>query len=239
MQTTLHLPIARVLVIEDEPDLREAMVSFLQLENMDAVGVSGLKAAEAALANEHFDVLVLDLGLPDGDGLVWLSSQHGLSDKGVIITTARGEATSRITGVRAGADVYLVKPIQLEELAALIRNVIRRMRPAATNQWTLDVTTWCLLSPEGVSIKLTNSERVLLLDLAQVPGQSVSRDHLVRSLGHNPDYYDHRRMEILIRRLRNKAKDLLGYDLPLETAHRQGYAFTSAIEVKGVPLKEK
>lgn len=235
MQAMMQSPFARVLVIEDEPDLREAMVSYLQLESISAVGVSGLADAEKALRTQDFDLLVLDLGLPDGDGLDWLASHSGLADKGVIITTARGEPTSRITGVRAGADVYLIKPVQLEELVALIRNVMRRLRPAPRSKWMLDLTTWSLVSPEGVSVKLTHSERVLLLELARVPGQSVTRDDLVHSLGHNPEHYDQRRMEILVRRLRNKAKDLLGYDLPLETAHRQGYAFTYAIEIKGAP----
>lgn len=233
----MQSPFPHVLVIEDEQDLREATVCFLQLENMMAVGVGGLEAAEAALNSHDFDVLVLDLGLPDGDGLAWLAAHPDLGDTGVIITTARGEATSRITGVRAGADVYLVKPVQLEELVALIHNVMRRLRPATNRNWVLDVTTWCLNSPDGISVKLTHSERLLLLELAQVPGQSVSRDDLVCALGHRPEYYDPRRMEILIRRLRNKARDQLGYDLPLETAHRQGYAFTSGIEIKNGPSK--
>lgn len=166
----MQSPFAHVLVIEDEPDLREAMVSFLQLESMTAVGVGGLAAAEAALSSQDFDVLVLDLGLPDGDGLAWLAAHPGLSDKGVIITTARGEATSRITGVRAGADVYLVKPVQLEELVALIRNVMRRLRPAMARNWVLDVTTWCLNSPDGVSVKLTHSERCCCWSWRTCPG---------------------------------------------------------------------
>ena len=231
MQITFPSLSARVLVIEDEPDLREAMVSYLRMDQMVAIGAGGLLEAERLLVVHDFDVLVLDLGLPDGDGLAWLASHPALGSKGVVITTARGEACARISGVRAGADVYLVKPVQLEELAALICNLWRRLRPMASKAWVLDATSWSLLAPEGAAIKLTHSEQVLLIELARVPGQSVTRDELALALGHDPNVYDPRRMEILVRRLRNKAKELLGYELPLETAHRQGYAFTAPILV--------
>lgn len=233
MPHTQQTPVARVLVIEDEPDLLEAMVRFLQLEGLLAVGASSLRSAEQVLATHDFDLLVLDLGLPDGDGQVWLSHQTGLRDKGVIITTARGEATARISGVRAGADVYLVKPVQLEELTAVIHNLLRRLKPSAPRAWVLDVLSWSLLSPEGLAVKLTHSEQTLLTQLARAPGRSVSRHELTIALGHDPEHYDPRRMEILVRRLRNKTREALGYEFPLETAHRQGYAFTAPISIQG------
>ena len=80
-------------------------------------------------------------------------------------------------------------------------------------------------------IKLTYSETLLLQRLTRAPGQAVSRRDLVLSLGHDPDSYDYRRMEILVRRLRNKIKEVLGSELPLDTVHKIGYAFTAAIEV--------
>ncbi len=223
---------ANILVIEDEPDLLDAMVRFLQLEGYVAFAAASLKAAEQWMTQHDMDIIVLDLGLPDGDGLTWLASRPGLRDKGVIMTTARGEGSSRVSGVRAGADAYLVKPVQLEELTALIHNLLHRLRRADLASWTLDTTSWTLFSPEGLPIKLTHSEQVVLIELARVPGASVSRDVLVKALGHNPELYDSRRMEVMIRRLRNKVKESLGSDLPLETAHRIGYAFTAPITVK-------
>lgn len=223
---------AHILVIEDEPDLLAAMVRYLQLEGYVPFAAPSLKAAEHWLTQHDMDIIVLDLGLPDGDGLAWLGSRPGLRDKGVIMTTARGEGSSRVSGVRAGADVYLVKPVQLEELTALIRNLLHRLHRVDQPSWTLDVRSWNLISPEGQAIKLTHSEQILMIELARVPGSSVKREVLVTALGQNPEIYDPRRMEIMVRRLRNKAKETLGYDLPVETAHRQGYAFTAPISIK-------
>lgn len=223
---------ARVLIIEDEPDLREALVMFLHLEGFAAHGADSLSAAEQWLATQAADVLLLDLGLPDGDGLTWLSSRTDLLDKGVIITTARGDMLSRISGVKAGADVYLVKPVLPEEIASLIRNLMRRLRSAAPSAWTLNNRAWTLAAPGGPSVKLTHSEQVLMRLLAQAAGQAVPREALARGLGHDPALYDYRRLEMLVRRLRIKVRQA-GADLPLETAHRVGYAFTGHIRHQG------
>ena len=222
----------RVLVIEDEPRLLEATVTYLNMEGFVADGVAGLHAATQWMRTHPFDVLILDLGLGDGDGLDWLRQGSALQGKGVIITTARGETAQRIEGVKAGADVYLVKPIQLEELASLVSNLLRRMHGSVIPSWTINRTDWTLRSGAGMAVRLTHSESVLLQKLADQPGAVVARQDLAISLGHAPEAYDFRRMEILVRRLRQKVKTSLGVELPLETVRKIGYAFTTSIQVR-------
>ena len=226
-----HTP-GRVLVIEDEPLLLEATVTYLNMEGFVADGVAGLNAATQWMRTHLFDILILDLGLGDGDGLDWLQRSSALQGKGVIITTARGEASQRIDGVKAGADVYLVKPVQLEELASLVSNLLRRMSGSVNPSWTLNRTDWTLRSSSGMAVRLTHSESVLLQKMADKPGAVVPRQDLAISLGHDPEAYDFRRMEILVRRLRQKVKLGLGTELPLETVRKIGYAFTTSIQVR-------
>lgn len=224
----------RVLVVEDEGPLREATVAYLHLDGCQAQGVGTLAEAERWVLSQDFDVLLLDLGLPDGDGLEWLLRHKSrLATKGVIITTARGESADRIAGVRAGSDVYLVKPVALEELSASIANLHRRLSQASPMaSWRIDRATWLLYTPQGQSVKLTGSEMAVMCALARQPGVTVPRDDLIVELGCKPDSYDPRRMEILVRRLRNKVSDNTDTALPLETVHRQGYVFVNAIAVQ-------
>ena len=136
MNSMLNDTPVRVLIIEDDPALREPLVSFLMLEGMQAQGVDSLEAADHAIRGQELDVLLLDLGLPDGNGLTWLSHRTDLSDKGVIITSARSDALSRVSGIRAGADMYLVKPVLPEEIASLIHNLMKRLREGRTNEFS-------------------------------------------------------------------------------------------------------
>jgi DNA-binding response OmpR family regulator len=223
----------QVLIVEDEADLLDAMITYLTMDGMRVEGVSTLLAADEWLFTHEHDILVLDLGLPDGDGLAWLGPRPWLRDKGVIITTARGDSNQRISGARSGADLYLVKPVELEELSYAVQNLHRRIHRVPSTQWSLNLTNWLLLSPDGRPIKLTHGEATLLKCLAESPGLPVSRDALVMQLGHSPVHYDPRRMEIMVRRLRNKTQEILGYPLPFETVHGKGYAFTAAITLLG------
>ncbi len=218
------------LVIEDDPNQREAIVTFLNLEGIAADGVGSLKIAERWLAIHRLDILIIDLGLPDGDGLEWIGQHPDLKSKGIIVTTARGRPEERVLGVKAGVDSYLVKPIHLEELTAVVRNVYRRIsKPDEEQAWTLDILAWDLTAPNRTTIKLSRSETLVLNVLAQCGGSGASREALIKGLGQNPEIYDWRRMEILVRRLRGKVEQKLGLPLPLRTIHGYGYAFNEPL----------
>lgn len=224
----------RILVVEDEPDLCEAMVSFLQLEGFQTVGVGNVAAADACLKAHPIDIVILDVGLPDRDGIAWIRQSESTRDKGLIVTTARGELSDRIRGLAAGADAYLVKPVEFEELHLIVTNLANRLGcgvPSPFPGWKLAPIHWELISLEGDVIKLTRSETLLLAKLAASPGQTVQRDELIRALGYEPETYDLRRLEILVRRLRNKVRLQSSIPLPLETVHGQGYAFAADIAV--------
>lgn len=228
---TVTSPSARVLIVEDEAPLRDAMVTFLKMDGLSAEGVGTLHAAKLWRSSNDLDLLILDLGLPDGDALKWLES-NPTGQAGLIISTARGNPQERIAGMQAGADAYLVKPVQLEELSLLVHKLLKRIKTPPSAAWVLDKVNWTLINPSGRILKLTHSETLIIQKLSQSPGAAVSKDDIAIALGHQPATYDMRRMEILIRRLRNKAREVFGTDLPLETAHRFGYAFTAMLETR-------
>ena len=222
----------RVLVVEDDPDLREAMVSYLKSENILVDGLATLSAARSWVQSNEWDLLVLDLGLPDGDGLDWLNQMQGLETKGVIVMTARGKTEQRIAGMRAGADAYLVKPVALEELVLHIRKLFQRLHGTAPARpvWQLQRKRWVLTGPDGRHISLGQSETRLLATLGAACGDAVPKAELIRQLGFDPQAYDDRRLEGLVRRLRQKCLDELGQPIPVQTAYGFGYAFTETLE---------
>ena len=240
--TTSRAERARVLVVEDEPDLREAIVAYLTLEAIDAVGVGSLAEAEAWRLRHDFDILILDLGLPDGDGLQWLEALPALDQRGVLVLTARGTPAQRVTGLRAGADAYLVKPVALEELSLHVRKLFARIhaiplqaaRPAVTASasiarptgWQLNAKTWVLTAPNGGTLLLKHAERLLLQALLSPAGEVLSKERVVASQGGNPDGFDYRRIETLVRRLRIRCRESLDTELPVQTIYGRGLAFT-------------
>lgn len=230
---------ARVLVVEDEADLREAIVSYLALEACVAAGVGTLAQAQAWCLHNAFDVLVLDLGLPDGDGLAWLEQSGLLGSRGVLILSARGAPPQRLAGLRAGADAYLVKPVPLEELALQIQRLYARIGTAGTppphapqaSAWQLNSKTWVLTAPNGRGLPLKHAERQLLQALMSPAGEVLSKERIIESQGADPERFDYRRIETLIRRLRLRCRDSLGVELPIQTIYGRGLAFTEPADV--------
>ena len=224
--------LVKILVLEDEPALLETAVTYLNLKGFAADGVNSIKSAEQWMQTHHFDILILDLGLGNEDGLEWLKSQSGLKQKGLIITSARMGDSDRIAGAIAGADVYMVKPVLLDELVATLHNLIRRLQLVNSKPWLLNNLHWTLESPDHQVIKLTNFEVIFLSNLITAsPGQVITKETIIKSLGHDFASYDPKNIETLLSRLRSKVKKQSGVVLPLQTAHGKGYAFTGQIRI--------
>jgi DNA-binding response OmpR family regulator len=185
------------------------------------------------MLTHSFDILILDLGFNDGDGLEWLTNNPNLAGKGLIIVTARDSIKDKIMGIQAGADVYLTKPVPLEIVSATAHNLYKRISKKSIAQWQINATNWKLKAPDNQEIKLTHSEMLLMVCFSQNLGQVVTKDALITSLGHSPEYYDSRRLEIMIRRLRSKVLGQFGFDLPFETVHGKGFAFSAPISRVG------
>ncbi len=231
----------RVLIVEDEADLRDVTLDYLQREGCQVTGAGSIADCAVWLADPDGGVIVLDLGLPDGDGLAALRPRIDRRRHALVLATARGHLEDRIRGYEEGGDAYLVKPVDLRELTSVVRGVASRLTPplpTATNPatWTLDILLWRLMAPDGSSCSLTLLERRLMYLLAQTPGEIVSKESVILALeqekaGKLGKKYDLRSLEILIRRLRQKSVEELGRVLPLETVYGVGYVLKTKIEI--------
>ncbi|MDF1485422.1 response regulator [Ramlibacter sp. H39-3-26] len=218
----------RLLIIEDDDLLGDALATGLrQLGHaVDWFG-DGAKA-DAALAGAAFDAVVLDLGLPRGDGMMWLRRwrKNGLKMP-LLILTARDGIEQRIDGLDAGADDYLVKPITIDELAARLRALVRRTAGQAQASWqhgkleydpATKVVRW-----KGVQVELTGRELTLLEALLSQSQRVLSRAHLLEKLydwsGAEPES---NALEVHIHHLRRKIDPNI-----VRTVRGVGYAIGS------------
>lgn len=173
-----HDEAVKVLVVEDDPAISGPLVEGLVRNGFEVEHVA--YATQVVAAASDADVVILDLGLPDGDGLEVLRELRRNSDVPVIIATARGEETDRIVGLELGADDYVVKPFSVRELAARVRAIARRRRnePTVGGGRVVVDRTRHVVTVDGSEIDLTAKEFDLLAVLAEEPGRAVSRQEL-------------------------------------------------------------
>ena len=129
----------RVLIVEDDEEIAGALARTLSREGYDTACTGTVAGALALVADEHWDAVLLDLGLPDGDGLEVARELRATNAIPVLVVTARDEVSSRVAGLDAGADDYLVKPFDRSELLARLRALLRRSAPAAGADPTIEV----------------------------------------------------------------------------------------------------
>ena len=199
----------RVLIVEDDPQLGDALATGLrQLQHVVDWFRDGARA-DAALQGVPYDAVVLDLGLPDGAGVDLLRKARARQVRTpVLIATARDRVADRVAGLDAGADDYMVKPIDLEELSARLRALARRHagRAAAlitAGEIRIDPATrevWRADEP----VELTAREYAVLMALARHPGALLTRAQIAEALYGWDDYIESNAVEVYIHHLRRK-----------------------------------
>lgn len=223
----------RILVVDDEGDFRAALNDLFSLEGYQSQGVGSMAEYNALLRTGHvFDLLILDRNLPDGEGLEILRDFRQVSDKPVLVITGAGTTADKVSGFDADADHYLVKPIVTAELLAIIKKYARSREKPCQVAWELDMRSWCLKDPVGTAIKLTRRELSLLSCFVDKTGQHIERATVIHALGEEASVYDLRRLEVLVRRLRNKILEHTPHEFRLLTVYGSGYTLNCEMHMK-------
>lgn len=222
----------RVLVVEDNPVLREEVVFFLSSQGHQVKGVGDGVSMDRELAAQPFDIVVLDIGLPGEDGYSIAERLAQQQTMGILALTARGATDDRIRGLRSGMDAYLVKPADLRELLALVERLYERVsgnRQSEAEVWRLDPLRRHIRTPEGVEVSLTSNETAILNVLARANGAAVSRRDIIIAMGRNYMEFDDRRLEVAISRLRRKLMPESPTGSPLRADRGTGYCFAAPL----------
>ncbi len=226
---------ARILVVDDDPGVRDVLSDFLRGHGYAVEAVGDGRTMDEALGRFAPDLVVLDLMMPGEDGLSICKRLSAADGPAVIMLSAMGEETDRIVGLELGADDYLPKPCSPRELLARTRAVLRRRREVPQEAgvtmiefdgWTLDLVRRELRSASGVAVNLSGGEFHLLRVLVERPGRVLTRDQLL-DLARGPasDAFD-RAIDVQISRLRRKLHDGAGRD-PIRTVRGEGYMFAA------------
>lgn len=224
-----------ILVVEDEPALRADLVTYLGMRGFTAEG-TGSAAGMAALMATRPDpaVVILDIGLPDGDGREIARRLRAERTCAIIMLTALREADERVRGYDSGADIYMVKHTSLREIEAAINSLLRRVQepshrtqPPTPRPWVLHRPSWSLIAPDLGAVKLTATEVAFLSVLMSTINETCLRDDLVQAMARRYTTFDNRHLDAVVSRLRRKIAKATDLPSPIKVIYGSGYAFTS------------
>ncbi|MGY3569298.1 two-component system response regulator TorR [Vibrio paucivorans] len=230
-----------VLVVEDDAVTRSKLVGYFQNEGYTVSEAEDGVQMREALEENSVDLVMLDINLPGGDGLMLTRELRSQSDIGIILVTGRTDSIDKIVGLEMGADDYVTKPFELRELLVRVKNLLWRISAARnvspvveTNdknsnvvrfgEWTFD-TQRRALSRNGEPVKLTKAEYELLVALSSHPNQVLSRERILNMISHRVDAPNDRTIDVLIRRMRAKMEFDPKNPQIFVTVHGEGYMF--------------
>lgn len=221
----------KILLVDDEPDLRRMVRRYLQAEGFDVAEASDARNALAAHRTGVADLILLDIGLPDEDGFTVLQEIRKTSDTPVIVLTARSEEIDRVLGLTIGADDYVSKPFSPRELVARIRAVLRRGRETSQTPETMSFRGMVIdpvtreVTVDGQTAELTALEFDILTALAEAPRRVFTRAQLLEKVW-GWDYFGTERVvDVHIRNLRKALDDDAGEPRFIGTVRGVGYRF--------------
>jgi DNA-binding response OmpR family regulator len=225
----------RILVVEDDKAIRQGIVDALAFDGYDVLEAKDGQEGTRMALRFDYDLLLLDLILPKGDGLEILEAvRAGRPTQPVIILTARGEEQDRIKGLELGADDYVVKPFSVKELLARIQAVLRRSPERPTDVTSVefaggsvDLAKGEVAFDDGGRAELSVREGELLRYLASSAGRVISRDELLQRVWRlTPGRVDTRTIDVHVARLREKLRDDPAKPQLIQTIRGKGYMFS-------------
>lgn len=236
---------ACIYVVEDDAAVARLICSTLERYDFRTETFACGAALLRRVSQRPPELCILDLGLPDMDGLAVLQQIRARHAFGLLILTGRSDTHDRVMGLELGADDYMVKPFEPRELIARVRSVLRRYVPSAQHAlgagaprvaefagWRFDAATHTLVSPDGHSDTLSLAEATLLRTLLERPNQILSREQLLD--GRNLDALD-RSIDLRISRLRRRLEENPQHARLIKTVYGAGYLFCAQVAWLQVP----
>ena len=225
-----------ILVVEDEASIAEVVSLYLKRAGFNVLIASDGRQAMNTFDRQHPDFVILDLMLPEVDGLSLTRWLRDRSDVPIIMLTARREEIDRIAGLEMGADDYVIKPFSPQELVSRVRAVLRRLgreveRDTAENERTLSFENLSVdprsrvVTIKSAPIELTAKEFDMLYLLARHPKQVFTREQLLERIWGGAQYIDPGTVTVHVRRLREKIEDDPSNPMRLLTVWGVGYKF--------------
>jgi DNA-binding response OmpR family regulator len=219
---------AAILLVDDEPAIRESLAFALRRDGFEVEEASTLR--EARSLADAADLVILDLVLPDGSGLPFLRSLRERSDVPVIVLTSRDEETDRVVGLELGADDYVLKPFSPREVAARVRAVLRRASKAAQAEdkpiraglLSLDASTRKAAIADR-ELGLSRTEFNLLALFLRSPGRVFERSQILEGVWGSDVVVGDRTVDVHVKALRRKIEEAGGDPRVLETVRGVGY----------------
>ena len=219
----------KVLVVDDEPALARALAINLRAQGWEVVTAHDGRSALDAAATTHPDVIVLDLGLPDLDGVEVIAGLRGWTTVPIVVLSARQHGEDKVEALDLGADDYVTKPFAMNELMARLRAAVRRAQEAAPEVLDVRVGSWVVdlarkrVTRDGEDVRLTPTEWSFLELLARNVGRLVSREQILREvLG--PAYVgENHYLRVYAAQLRRKLEDDPAHPRHLITSPGLGY----------------
>ncbi len=229
-----------LLIVEDEPVTRARLSSYFESEGYRVSQAGDGETMRRTLAGEDIDLLLLDINLPGEDGLTLARAVRSKSGIGIILVTGRTDDIDRIVGLEIGADDYVTKPVNMRELLARVKNLLRRTAETAKSvkdspvrkfdDWSLNLLKRQLQKTGGDTVHLTRGEFELLTFFVSHPGVVLNRDRLTYHLTNRDWNPADRTVDVLVRRLRQKLETDPSNPLLIVTVHGEGYQFTAEVQ---------
>jgi two-component system OmpR family response regulator len=235
------MALTRCLVVDDDPELLQSVCDYLRRFGYETATAASAAQMRTLLSQGGVDVLILDLMLPDGDGLeicTALRQRPETARLPVIMLTAQGDPHSRVLGLELGADDYIAKPFEPRELVARIKAVLRRRAPGDERGsdgcvqfagWRFDRLKRQLLSPQQVVVPLSSAEYRLLSAFVERPRRVLTRDQLLDATRGQGVVVADRAIDLAVSRLRQKLATAPGGEQLVCTIRGEGYIFDAEV----------